>query len=114
MRRTLVVLAVLAVFASACSSAEDADLLIGIRASTDPAVGDDRLLFAVHEIGGTRRGSPDEIVTLVASPLDAPDVEFEAEAVFTWVVPDAIGLYLAKVPFDRAGIWQIEIGRAHV
>ena len=108
MRRLLVILAVLALFASACSLASEADPLIGIRASTDPAVGDDRLLFAVHEVGGTRRGGPDEIVTLVASPLDAPDVELKAEATFTWVVPDAIGLYLAKVPFDRAGIWQID------
>lgn len=81
--------------------------MIGIRASSDPAVGDDRLLFAVNEIDGTRRGSPEEIVTVVASPLDAPDVELTAEATYEWIVPDAIGLYLAEVPFDRPGTWQI-------
>ncbi|MCL1601284.1 MAG: hypothetical protein M3112_07085 [Actinomycetia bacterium] len=108
MRRLLLVLAVLALFASACSSSSDTDPLVGIRASTDPAVGDDRLLFAVHEIGGTRRGGPDEVVTVIASPLDAPNVELEAEATYVWIVPGAIGLYLANVPFDRAGIWQID------
>jgi hypothetical protein len=108
MRRLLLVLAVLTLLVSACSSTSKADPLVGIRASTDPAVGDDRLLFAVHEIGGTRRGGPDEVVTLVASPLDAPNVELEAEATYVWIVPGAIGLYLASVPFDRAGTWQID------
>ena len=66
------------------------------------------MLFAVHELDGRRRGGPDEMVTLVASPLDAPDTKIEADATFTWVVPDAFGLYLADVPFDRAGTWQID------
>lgn len=108
MRRLLMVLAALGLLASACSSASDGDSLIGIRASTDPAVGDDRLLFAVHEVDGTRRGGPDEIVTVVASPLDEPNVELEADAIYTWIVPNAIGLYLANVPFDRPGTWQID------
>ncbi len=98
----------MAVLASACGSTQQADALIGIRASTDPAVGDDRLLFAVHEIDGRRRGGPDEVVTLVASPLDAPEVQLSAEATYTWIVPGSIGLYLADVPFDRAGTWQID------
>jgi hypothetical protein len=108
MKRLLLLLAALALLASACSSAPEAEPLIGIRASTDPAVGDDRLLFAVHEVGGTRRGGPDETVTLVASPLDAPTVELTSEATYVWIVPDAIGLYLATVPFDRPGTWQID------
>lgn len=108
MKRVLVILAVLGLLASACSSTPDADPLIGIRASTDPAVGDDRLLFAVHELDGTRRGGPDEVVTLVASPLDNPTVELAAEATYIWIVPDSVGLYLASVPFDRPGTWQID------
>lgn len=108
MRRFILILAVAGLLASACSSTPAADPLIGIRASTDPAVGDDRLLFAVHELDGTRRGGPDEIVTIVASPLDNPSVELEAEATYTWIVPDAIGLYRASVPFDRPGTWQID------
>ncbi len=108
MRRNLLLLVALALLVAACSSGSEADPLIGIRASSDPAVGDDRLLFAVHEVGGTRRGGPDEAVSVVASPLDSPDTEFAAEAIFTWVVPDAIGLYLVSIPFDRPGIWQID------
>jgi hypothetical protein len=108
MRRLLLILAVLGLLVSACSSTPEADPLIGIRASTDPAVGDDRLLFAVHELDGTRRGGPDEVVTLVASPLDNPSAELRAEATYAWIIPDAIGLYLASVPFDRPGTWQID------
>lgn len=108
MRRLLLILAVLGLLASACSSTPEADPLIGIRASTDPAVGDDRLLFAVHELDGTRRGGPEEVVTLVAFPLDNPSAELSAEASYTWIIPDAIGLYLASVPFDRPGTWQID------
>lgn len=108
MRRLLLIVAALGLLASACSSTPEADPLVGIRASTDPAVGDDRLLFAVHELDGTRRGGPDEVVTLVATPLDNPSVELAAEATFTWIVPDAIGLYLATVPFDRPGTWEID------
>jgi hypothetical protein len=108
MRRTFIYIAALALLAAGCSSASESDPLIGIRASSDPAVGDDRLLFAVHELSGKRRGGPNEIVTLVASPLDAPDSTLEADATFTWVVPGAVGLYLAEVPFDRAGTWQID------
>lgn len=108
MRQALLFTVVLTMFATGCSSTSQPDALIGIRASTDSAVGDDRLLFAVHELDGRRRGGPDEIVTLVASPLDVPDVQMEAEATYTWIVPGSIGLYLAEVPFDRPGTWQID------
>ena len=87
---------------------QSGDVLIGIRASTDPAVGDDRLLFAVNEINGTRRGSPDESVSVVAHALEAPDDKIEADAIFTWIIPGSIGLYRAYVPFDRAGLWEID------
>lgn len=108
MRQIVVLVVLLALFAAGCSSSSDADPLVGIRASADPAVGDDRLLFGVHELGGRRRGGPDEFVSIVASPLDAPEVTLEADATYTWIVPDAVGLYLAEVPFDRAGTWQID------
>ncbi len=97
----------LAVVVTACGGA-DADPLIGIRASTDPAVGDDRFLFALNEIDGRRRGSPEEIVMVEASPLAAPDTVIEAEAQFVWVVPDSFGLYRVTIPFDVAGTWQID------
>lgn len=108
MRRTLIFIAALTLLAAGCSSESELDPLIGIRASSDPAVGDDRLLFGVHELDGRRRGGPDEAVTLVASPLDSPSRKLQADATFTWIVPGSVGLYLAEIPFDRAGTWQID------
>jgi hypothetical protein len=104
----VLVLAVLALVATACSSAAAEPELVGIRASTDTAVGDERFLFAVAEIGGRRRGSPDEDITLIATSLDAPNVEIATDAEFVWVVPDAFGLYRADIPFDRPGLWEID------
>jgi hypothetical protein len=108
MKRTLLLLVALALVSAACSSTAGEPELVGIRASTDTAVGDERFLFAVAEIGGQRRGSPEETVTLVATSLDAPDVEIETDAEFVWVVPDAFGLYRADIPFDRPGLWEID------
>jgi hypothetical protein len=107
-KRIVVIVVALAVVAAGCSSGAAEPELVGIRASTDTAVGDERFLFAVAEIDGKRRGSPDEDVTLVATSLDAPDVEISADAEFLWVVPNAFGLYRADVPFDRPGLWEIE------
>jgi hypothetical protein len=100
--------AVLVVVAVSCSSESSEFEIVGIRASTDPAVGDDRFLFAVSEIGGRRRGSPDESVTIVATSLDTPETKISANADFIWVVPEAIGLYRAGVAFDRPGLWEID------
>ena len=108
MRRIVLLVIVIAVVSAACSSAPSEPELVGIRASTDTAVGDARFLFAVAEIGGQRRGSPDETVTLVARSLDAPDVEIMDQAEFLWVVPDAFGLYRADLPFERPGLWEID------
>jgi len=107
MKRLSLLLVATALVASACAG-NAGETLVGIRASTDPAVGDSRLLFAVNEIDGTRRGSPEEMVSVVASPLDDPNRSIEADAVFTWIVADSVGLYLADVPFDSAGLWQID------
>jgi len=114
MKRVIAAVAAFALVLTACSSEDEpaqatsGDVLIGIRASTDPAVGDDRLLFGVNEINGTRRGSPDELVSVVAHSLEAPDDKIQADAVFTWIVPGAVGLYRATVPFSRPGIWEVD------
>jgi hypothetical protein len=102
---TLVVAVVL--IAAACSS-EPEETLVGIRATSDPAIGDSRFLFAIHEIGGGRRGTPDEVVTFTAKPLDAPGTTIEDQAAFVWVVQDGFGLYKADIPFDTAGMWEID------
>jgi hypothetical protein len=112
-KRLIVLLGICALLLTACGADDGAngstsdELLVGIRASTDSAVGDSRLLFAVNEIGGTRRGSPDEVVNVVAKPLDQPSRSIEAEAEFVWIVPNVSGLYIADVPFDVPGLWEI-------
>jgi hypothetical protein len=107
MRKLLLVVLAAAIVASGCSS-DQGEELIAIRASIDPAVGDERFLFAVNEIDGTRRGSPEEVVTVRAKALDAPDVVHEVAADFLWIIEDSIGLYRAAIPFDRAGQWEID------
>jgi hypothetical protein len=107
MKRTRLLLVALALVSAACSNSPTEPELVGIRASSDTAVGDERFLFAVAEIDGRRRGSPNETVTLVATSLDAPDVEIAADAEFLWVVPDAFGLYRASIAFDNPGLWEI-------
>jgi hypothetical protein len=82
---------------------------VGVRASADPAVGDDRFLFGVYEISGARRGAPDEVVTVTARPLEGDGGEIDdITADFVWMVPDAIGLYRADIPFDAPGMWEID------
>ncbi len=104
--RRLVVIVALVVVATACSS--DEPVLVGIRASVDPAVGDERFLFGVNEISGARRGSPEEQVTLTATSLDSPDSSFDVDAEFVWMVPGAFGIYKAAIPFDVPGQWEID------
>ncbi|MEZ5175368.1 MAG: hypothetical protein R2823_04100 [Acidimicrobiia bacterium] len=106
MRRILCLVALVAVVGTGCGS--DTEPLIGLRVSSDTAVGDSRLLFAVNEVDGTRRGSPSEVVTVTATPLEDPSRHETATAVFTWIVEGAVGLYRATIPFDRAGLWQID------
>jgi len=106
-KKFFALITVLLLVSAACSS-EPEEILVGIRASTDPAIGDSRFIFAVNEIGGERRGSPDEVVTFTATPLDAPGTAIEGEAGFVWVVRDGFGLYKADIPFDTAGMWEIE------
>jgi hypothetical protein len=106
-KRTVLLLAMIALLAASCSRGGDGELLVGIRASQDPAVGDSRFLFAVNEIDGTRRGSPDEMVSVTATSLESPDTVIETDAEFLWIIRDSIGLYLADLPFDRSGNWEI-------
>jgi hypothetical protein len=106
-KKLLIVVVALVLVSASCSS-EPEETLVGIRATSDPAIGDSRFLFAINEIGGERRGSPDEIVTFTAKPLDAPGTTIEDQATFVWVVPDGFGLYKADIPFDTAGMWEVD------
>lgn len=106
MRKLLVALMAVALLLTACGEGDPE--IVGVRASIDPAVGDSRFLFSVNEIDGGRRGSPEEAVSVTASPLDRPDVVVEAEAEFVWVVPNAFGLYKVDIPWEEPGTWEID------
>lgn len=78
-------------------------------ASTDLAVGPDRVLVGLRAPTGEALGSPTEDATVRLWPQDAPDEVVEAGAEFVWIVPDAVGLYAAQVEFDRAGVWYLDV-----
>lgn len=110
MRRLPLLIALLGLVAASCSSAatfpNDA---FAVAASSDIAVGSNRLLVGVAQAEGTRLGSPDERVSLRIAPSDAPDETTTYPAEFVWIVPDASGLYAAIVDIDRPGVWSVEV-----
>ena len=106
MRRLIIVFALFGALLVSCGGGDPE--VVGIRASIDPYVGDSRFLFSVNDIDGGRRGSPEEEVSVVATPLDNPDTVIEADAEFVYVVPDAFGLYLVDIPWTQSGNWEID------
>lgn len=82
---------------------------VAVRASSDLAVGTERLLVGVAAPDGTRLGSPDDPVTLEVAPIDAPEQSINYPATFTWIVPEATGIYRATVEFDVPGPWQVTV-----
>ncbi len=112
---TAALLAVIVVL-SACSDGESApptaeptsEVLV-IRASSDLAVGTERVLLALAGSDGTRLGSPDLAVMVAVWPEDDPSQRQEVAGTFTWAIPDRSGLYRATVEFDRAGVWIAEV-----
>ena len=82
---------------------------ISVRASSDLAVGSERLLVGVAAPDGTRLGSPDDGVAFVIAPIEDPQRTTTYAATFTWIVPDAVGIYRANVEFDVAGPWQVTV-----
>lgn len=107
--RAIAVLLALSVVAAGCGgSSEPAtfpDGAFAIRASSDIGLGDERLLLGVGDETGARLGSPDEPVTIAVHPEDDPDAVQTAEGLWTWIVPNATGLYRATFDFDTPGIW---------
>lgn len=87
-------------------SSED---VIAVRASTDLAVGEERLLLALAGVDGTRLGSPDLGMTITLWPEGEPGARQEVTATWMWAIPDRSGLYRATVNFDRAGVWIAEM-----
>lgn len=85
------------------------DDAIVIRASTDLAVGSERLLLALSDEGGARLGSPDLDVTFTLYPEDDLSMRQAVEGSWIWAIPEVSGLYRANVEFDRPGVWFAEV-----
>lgn len=111
-----------ALLAAACGGEGDQALqpdipqdAIVIRASTDLALGAERLLLAVATPGGARLGAPDLDVAVSLSPVDDPANVQQVDGAWIWAIPDVSGLYRFAVNFDRPGVWAAELsvgGRA--
>jgi hypothetical protein len=80
-----------------------------IRASSDIGVGAGRLLLGIGDGTGARLGSPEDEIMIAVHPESDPDAVQEAEGVWTWIVPDGVGLYRAAFDFDTAGIWAATV-----
>jgi hypothetical protein len=80
-----------------------------VPANRDIAVGEERLLVGVRHLDGTDLGTPDIPVTIEVAPADEPEAVQQAPADFSWIVPDAIGLYRARFTFDRPGTWTVRV-----
>lgn len=78
-------------------------------ASSNLAVGTERLLMAVSDESGRRLPSPDIPVTMNIW-LDGREFQTQTvEGHFLWAIPDVSGLYRAAVEFDVAGTWVIQM-----
>ncbi len=81
----------------------------GIAASSDLAVGTERLLVAVSDIAGTRLPRP-EIPVAITVWLEGRESQPQTvTAGFIWAIPDVSGLYRALFDFDVPGIWVVSI-----
>lgn len=97
---------------AACSSSPAAEFpeeAVAVRASSDLAVGRERLLVGISTPSGDRLGSPEQSVDFAISPAGEPDRVMLYPATFTWIVPDNVGIYRAEVDFDRAGVWEVTV-----
>lgn len=78
-------------------------------ASSNLAVGEERVLVAITNDGGERLPSPDIPVDLVVW-LDGRDYQQQTvQTSFLWAIPDVSGLYRATVDFDTPGTWYIGV-----
>ena len=78
------------------------------RASSNLAVGTERLLVGVGNEAGDRLGSPDVPVSVAVRPEGGEPGE-AVPAVFMWAIPDVSGLYRANVEFTEPGTWMVTV-----
>ncbi|MFQ5517378.1 MAG: TlpA family protein disulfide reductase [Acidimicrobiia bacterium] len=91
--------------ATAAGSAE----AFAVIASSDMAVGRERLLLALAGPGNQRLGGPDVAVSVEVFPADVPGAVQEIDADWIWAVPGVSGLYRGSLEFDRAGTWVARV-----
>lgn len=78
-------------------------------ASSDLAVGRERLLVAVSDPRGTRLPKPEIPVTFTIWRQGQDHMKQVISAEFIWAIPDVSGLYKAWVEFDASGIWMVSV-----
>ena len=81
----------------------------GFAASSDLAVGHERLLVAVSDPVGARLPKPEIPVTIT---VWLQGREFQRQSVaagFIWAIPEVSGLYRANFDFDVPGIWVVSV-----
>ncbi len=82
---------------------------VAFAASSNLAVGTERVLVAVTNDGGERLPSPEIPVTLNVW-LDGREFQIQTAASnFLWAIPDVSGLYRSTIEFDTPGTWYIEV-----
>jgi hypothetical protein len=89
--------------------ASSIDDVFVVRASTDLAVGSERLLLGLAAADGRRLGSDELAASVAVWPEDDPSLRREVDASWVWAIPGATGLYRATVAFDRPGVWMAEL-----
>lgn len=87
---------------AAASFPDDA---FAVRASTDIGVGVERLLIGIGDATGARLGSPEDPILIEVAPEADPDAIQRQEGIWTWIVPNATGLYRTTFDFDTPGLW---------
>ncbi len=116
--RLLLAVALTALVAASCGDAgTDTAVASGpfpagsftVVASSDLAVGRDRLLLGVVGPDNQRLGAPHVAVSFELFPEEHPDELVSVPATFTWAIPERRGLYRAEVDFNRAGTWLVRV-----
>lgn len=80
-----------------------------VVASSDLAVGEERILVGIATTDATSHASPDLAVEFDLYAPGAVTPTLTTPGTFAWTVPDVRGLYRAIVVFDQPGEWQIAV-----
>jgi hypothetical protein len=84
------------------------DGTVAFTASSNLAVGTERLLIAVAGLDGSRLASPEIPITVTVRP-DGGNAGPPLGATFMWAIPDHSGLYRVSVDFPDEGMWWVQV-----